>query len=271
MIVGRDVERLIADWLVEEAVPSAPDRVLDGARRIIEATSQRRTARVFRVAWDITPRLRLFAIAAVVVVMIGGISLLALGSLPRRNETPPPSPPPQRSTAPSTSPTTSPSPRISGSPSEPVQFTSSRFGYSITLPTGYRILTGDPPWPLSTAPGIPSNLVADYLKDGSSTSNQLYGASWLVAKDTKPEAWLAAYEAAGLRTGVLPICRPTVGTLERTTIDGHPAWIHAGCSFIEAVVVAGNRVYEFVGFHEGQAEFPRWLFDPMMQSVRLSP
>src|SRR5262249_43155983 len=153
----------------------------------------------------------------------------------RRHETPPPSPTPHGSSKPSASPTAQSAPPArspaasQGSGldlSEP--FTSSQFRYSIVLPARYTILTGDPPWPLAIAQGAPSNLVADYLKDGSTTSNQLYAASWPVAKNVKPEAWLAAYEAAGVQTGVTPACRATVVTMERTTIDGHPAWVHAG-------------------------------------------
>ena len=77
MNAGRDVERLIADWFVEEAVLRAPDRVLDEAGRVVDRTKQRR----FGAAWRAIPMsapLRLAAAAAIGVVAIGG-ALLMLG------------------------------------------------------------------------------------------------------------------------------------------------------------------------------------------------
>ena len=44
MNAGRDVERLIADWLAEEAAVRSPDRVLAEARRTVLTTPQRRLA-----------------------------------------------------------------------------------------------------------------------------------------------------------------------------------------------------------------------------------
>jgi hypothetical protein len=75
MSAGRDVERLIADWFVEEAVLRAPDRILEEAGRVVDRTKQRR----FGAAWRAIPMsapLRLAAAAAIGVVAIGGALLL---------------------------------------------------------------------------------------------------------------------------------------------------------------------------------------------------
>jgi hypothetical protein len=71
MNAGPDVERLIADWLVEEAPARAPDRILDLAATVIDRTKQRR----FAVAWREPMTLsiaRLVAILAIATVVVGG-------------------------------------------------------------------------------------------------------------------------------------------------------------------------------------------------------
>ena len=71
MNAGRDVERLIAGWLADEAQVRAPDRVLESARRSIDRTKQRRLAVAWREPMFISPA-RLAAMAAVVVVALTG-------------------------------------------------------------------------------------------------------------------------------------------------------------------------------------------------------
>jgi hypothetical protein len=71
MNAGRDVERLIAGWLVEEAAVRAPDRVLDGARQSISKTGQRRFIVAWREPMYVTP-IRLAGIAAAFAVAIVG-------------------------------------------------------------------------------------------------------------------------------------------------------------------------------------------------------
>ena len=83
MNAGRDVERLIADWFVEEAVLRAPDRVLDEAGRVVDRTKQRR----FGAAWRAIPMsapLRLAAAIAIGVVAIGG-AIFLIGSAGQPN------------------------------------------------------------------------------------------------------------------------------------------------------------------------------------------
>jgi len=71
MNAGRDVERLIAGWLVEEAAARAPDRVLDEARRSISKTGQRRLFVAWREPMYVSP-LRLAGMAAVFAVAVAG-------------------------------------------------------------------------------------------------------------------------------------------------------------------------------------------------------
>ncbi len=70
MNAGRDVERLIAGWLVEEAPGRAPDRILAAAGTTIDHTKQRRSAVVWR--HSVTFTLRTAALAAVIVLVVGG-------------------------------------------------------------------------------------------------------------------------------------------------------------------------------------------------------
>ena len=93
MNAGRDVERLIADWFVEEAVLRAPDRVLDDAGRVVDRTKQRRLGAAWR-AIPMSAPLRLAAAAAIGVLAVGG-ALFLIGRASGPNIGPPgPSPTP---------------------------------------------------------------------------------------------------------------------------------------------------------------------------------
>jgi hypothetical protein len=67
MNAGRDVERLIATWLVEESPGRAPDRILANAAGTIDRTRQRR----FLAAWrePVSIGLRGFAASAAVLIL----------------------------------------------------------------------------------------------------------------------------------------------------------------------------------------------------------
>ena len=71
MNAGPDVERLIADWLVEEAPARAPDRILDAAAKVIDRTKQRRFAAAWREPMTFSIA-RLVAILAIATVVVGG-------------------------------------------------------------------------------------------------------------------------------------------------------------------------------------------------------
>ena len=69
MSAGRDVERLTAQWLAEEAPARAPDRVLDAAGIQLDHTRQRRFAAIWREPMVISTG-RLVAAAAVILLAV---------------------------------------------------------------------------------------------------------------------------------------------------------------------------------------------------------
>lgn len=81
MNAGRDVERLVSAWLVEEAAGRSPDRLLDSTRRSLVRTNQRRFAAAWREPMYISP-LRLAGMAAVLVIGVIGGAVLGRMTLP---------------------------------------------------------------------------------------------------------------------------------------------------------------------------------------------
>jgi outer membrane protein assembly factor BamB len=101
MNAGRDVERLITGWLVEESPRRAPDRILGHAADVIDRTKQRRLG----VAWRLAPMFsNRLAMAGVVVVLVA-TSALAVN---RFASVGPPGPSPSPSAAMSAPPSTAP-------------------------------------------------------------------------------------------------------------------------------------------------------------------
>ncbi len=107
MNAGRDVERLIASWLVEEAAAGVPDRVIDSIGRAIDRTPQRRFVAVRRNNMNLTTA-RLAGLAAVVVLAIGVVAWLGRGTVPNTGAV---SPSPTSTTA---APTRSATPMATG-------------------------------------------------------------------------------------------------------------------------------------------------------------
>jgi hypothetical protein len=92
MNAGPDVERLISDWLIEEAPAHAPDRLLDQAARTIDRTKQRRFGAALREPMILTSSRLLTAAAFVLIAVVGagvlgrmtaatGVGTLPAGSL----------------------------------------------------------------------------------------------------------------------------------------------------------------------------------------------
>jgi hypothetical protein len=88
MNAGRDVEQLIANWLVEEAPARAPDRVLDEAGHQIDDTRQRRFAVDWREPMIISMG-RLVAAAAIFLVAVVGAGFVGRASAPGAGTTVP--------------------------------------------------------------------------------------------------------------------------------------------------------------------------------------
>ena len=142
MNVNRDLERQLADFYESESSPRAPDWVLRSALQTIDDTPQRRV--VIRVPWRF-PHMNTFAklaIAAVVVIAVGALSLSALRPSGSSNVGGQPTASP--------SPTPIPSPTQSPDPSAPPPlggtFTSSVHGISVSYPSGWVTAPATEPW-----------------------------------------------------------------------------------------------------------------------------
>ena len=92
MSAGPDAERLISGWLHEEAVPRAPDRVLEAVSTAVDQTSQRPRAAFFG---DTPMTFLRVAVAAIIIAgaAIGGglIGRATVGPTPAAHPTPSPS------------------------------------------------------------------------------------------------------------------------------------------------------------------------------------
>ena len=75
MNAGRDVERLVAHWMVEEATVRAPDRVLHAARQTIDRTRQRPSIAAWRKPMYLSP-FRIATAAAVLSVALVGAAFV---------------------------------------------------------------------------------------------------------------------------------------------------------------------------------------------------
>jgi hypothetical protein len=111
MNAGRDVERSIAQWLVEESPGRAPDRVLAAARDVIDRTKQRRFAVAWREPVSISMRGLAFA-AALVVVAVVGAGVIGRSTAPVENQG---AIPPVQTPSPSAAAVASPAPIAEGS------------------------------------------------------------------------------------------------------------------------------------------------------------
>jgi hypothetical protein len=79
MNAGPDVERLISDWLAEEAPERAPDRILGAASTSIERTKQRRFGAAWREPMMLSTS-RLVVAAAVVIAAVVGAGWIGRSS-----------------------------------------------------------------------------------------------------------------------------------------------------------------------------------------------
>jgi hypothetical protein len=243
MNAGRDVERLIADWFVEEAVLRAPDRVLDAAGRAIDRTMQRRSGAAWR-AIAVTSPFRLAAVAAVFgVLLVGGAFLLLKPSL-GTVATPP-------------SPTAAPTPRQTAAPTVgPLEtsragnltstFTSPLYGYSINL---------DPSWR--------TTLATIRLEDPLGTDATVYDAFKVTGTDTTIGAaaepmggksfneYLASQHTAVLEGNNPGNCKGSdPATWPALQVGDHPGRVMVLCNYEVVFVQAGDQVYQFTWGHD---------------------
>ena len=232
MNAGRDVERLIADWFVEEAVLRAPDRVLLTAGRAIDRTKQRRLGAAWRAI--LMPVPRLVAAAAVIGVLLVGGAFLVLR--------------PNLGTIGSSTPMPSASSALG--PLDQT-YNSRRYGYAIDIPADWTVIPATRIWRPGTATawGDPEN---DQL--ASSTARLVIASQPLQAGET-PATWIAGYCERG-GTDAQTCSRyatdwPSIPAGNQTAfvdLDGVPAsegTIKPGGPVFDAVAVVNGQGYEF--------------------------
>ena len=239
MNAGRDVERLIADWFVEEAVLRAPDRVLEGAGRVVDRTSQRRLRAAGRtIQMPVSPRL---ATAAVLGALVVGGALLAMRpSLDSVGTSPAPLVSPTAPSSPTPRPTDSP-PVSSDAlviPAMNERTTPGPDGVSIGYPTGWAVEEDGVRWWLNGEPDS-QLLIGFYVV-----------SSKLDASETAEE-WVS--DSAGEETEGISMTCPAPGPTGITIGSGGRRGIvlSSDCRYggmghhFRAVLVEGNRGYSF--------------------------
>jgi hypothetical protein len=83
-------------------------------------------------------------------------------------------------------------------------------------------------------------------------------------------AWLARRQAANAaRYPDYANCWPAPADMERTVVDGMPAWLESGCLVDDAIAFAGGRVYEITGTIDPHLNRP--LFDAVVSTVTFDP
>jgi hypothetical protein len=265
MTPDQDIERVVSRWLTEGPT-QMPSRFLQDTLDRIDRAPQPRLARLRTRLPAMFPAFRLAATVAIA-LMVSVTTVLIFGGLIG-----PGGEPAQLLASPSPSEAASPSPSSDGT----VAFTSPRHGYRIRYPGTWTVTPATAPWPQGTAAASPPDPMLDVFVDPAS-SDTFVVVSQPLPSSTTPDAWLAAYEASA--PSMPPVCWPAPDKMEKTSIDGQPAYIHgvrgiaggaAGCEFTEAVTFAGGRVYEFTVYFTTTA-FDRGAFDALLASVTLDP
>lgn len=267
MNAGPDVERLISDWLVEEAPARAPDRILETAAHRSAHTRQRRFGAVRRTFPDmkISWQLAAAAVVGILVIALGAAYLGrnasgGVGGGPAATATPSPTATATESAAP-TPESAAPTP-VPTVPPLTQTFTSSLHGYSIKYPAGWTAIPATAAWP--PGPGLTwGNAGLDELRGATA---RLVGTSQPLAAGQSAEAWMRAYGgdpsawhpiAIGDQTGFI-------------AYDGSMAasgTIVPGGLLFDAVVVVDGRGYNFT--LDGYVDHD--YFAAMLATVVLDP
>lgn len=253
-----DLERRIADFYASDVPTRAPDRVLESALDSIDDTKQRRV--LIRAPWRF-PNMNSFAkvaVAAVVVIAVGAVGLSLLSPrAPGVGGQPSPSPSPSASPSPSPTPSQTP-------PALTETFTSERYGFSISYPTGWVTRPATDPW---TA-GFPdfASTVGDIIHDPVLQDHLwIMVASQSLAGKTATQ-WLDDLLAEVGRAG---ICGAPI---EPVTIDGTQGRL-CGAT---AATSAGDRGYLITLYTSGDdpaavAGYDQAYFRQILATVQLMP
>jgi hypothetical protein len=233
MNAGRDVERLITDWFVEEAVLRAPDRVLQTAGRAIDRTKQRRFGAAWRSIHMPAPRL-VAAVAVIGVLLVGGAFLVLKPNLGTVG-------------APTPTPTAS-------SALGPLNqaYHSRRYGYSIDIPADWTATPAVKSW----VPGTVTNWGNPALDVLRGPTARLVVASQALDNGQSANDWITAY-CNGSSDPRTQDCRgfasawPSIrigdksGYVDLDGVTASQGTIKPGGPVFDAVAVADGRGYEF--------------------------
>ena len=276
MNAGPDVERLLSDWLIEEAPARAPDRILLTTSDRLDHTRQRR----FGVALRSLPMridAQLAAAAVIGVLLVGGAAYLlgAGGSGVGGAPTPTSSPtvtPASSEAAVATPPLINlrycANPAESGVACE--RFESPTHGYSVSYLADWTVTPATVPWRAGVA-----NLWGSGINDEiSGETARFSGASQPLAPGQTADQWIAAYAASAYPGSANPEKWPAVdigGQTGYIDADGVPALtgpavggtIWPGGIMYDAVVIVDGRAYNF----NMDGNVRRGLFDGMLQTV----
>jgi hypothetical protein len=254
-----DLERRIADFYASDVPTRAPDRVLGSVLDSIDDTNQRRV--LIRAPWRF-PNMNSFAkvaVAAVVVIAVGAVGLSVLGP----GTEPGPGGPPGPSPSPSASPSPSPSPSLIAKALTET-FTSERYGFSISYPTGWATRPATDPWTTS------------FPDFGSTSGDVIYDPVlqdhlWIMVASQPLAGKTATQWLDDLLAGIggAGICgEPT----EPVTIDGTQGRL-CGAS---AATSAGDRGYLITLYTSGDdpaavAEYDQAYFRQILATMQLTP
>jgi len=237
MTDDRSLERAARSF-IEAGPTQAPDRAVEAALLRIQTTNQERD---WHVPWrtpSMTPTTRLLAgIAAIAVILVGGLLLFRPGANQQTGGPGPSGPGSGGPQGPSTAPSGAQLPALTET------FTSPRHGFSVHYPAGWTAKAATLAW----EPGA-LNLWNTGVNDELSSAGvaRFSGASQALAAGQTADAWLAAY--AG---GADPTTWPAVdigGQSGKVDYDGGPAasgTVAPGGVMYDAVVVVGGRAYNF--------------------------
>jgi hypothetical protein len=255
MNTDRDFERTAQAWLAE-GPERLPDRVLDAVDHKIHVTRQRRA---LRMPWR-DPRMNqmtraVAVIAAVAIVLIGGVVLLRPGASSGQAGSSGNSPSPSGN-----------SPVSSGLPALTTTFTSKVSGYSISYPAGWKVVMATQTWPTGKFTFNPDDPSVDSF---SGPNLAIYAASQKLATSTTPKKWLDEYVSdATLEFSNRPDCAAV--KTEAIVVDGATGVMNYSCSvvLIDAIVTSGGRGYAFS--LQGDSVDKAWMLD-LLKTVKLHP
>jgi hypothetical protein len=254
---GPDVERLISDWLVEEAPARAPDHILETAAHRTAHTRQRRFGAVRRTFPDmkISWQLATAAVVGVLVIALGAAYLGrdasgGVGGGPAATPTPSPTATATESAAPTPGPTVPPLTQ---------SFTSKVHGYSIKYPAGWSVREAVRSLSENEVPWYDSEAV-DYFSEGGLDLGIIVGA-----QEIAQGATLQDFAAST----TLVICG-TPSAEERIDIGGETGSLFTypscnGLRHLWAVVVHGTSAFHVVLINGQLPQVPdRVLFDEVL-------